>query len=328
MMRMLQTLKKLRILVTCIIIGLTVAAIFLVIRSRSRRLQPPTAALNHAKPNLAYLSLLNSDQLLAKVEGVELRSEDLKNFLQLDFHGQLLHSSMSSEDLSARIASGLDQLIEEELLAQEAKRRGLTTSLEGAQARRDLSDQYLKSELTKLAPVDDREVRTFYKDHGEKFLIPGGVELRELFLPHQGDKYTKEKREKALELAEEVAARARKGESFEELGKQYVPIAFLDRSKGYLFKGAVMDAADEQKVLALRPAEILGPIRVEGGYSVFQGIASVRARRIPFYEAQEKIKIYLEVRRQDELRKKLVSELRQRVSVQRFGPDTVLAAVR
>jgi hypothetical protein len=323
MMRMLQTLKKLRILVTCIIIGLTV-----VIRSRSRRLQPPTAALNHAKPNLAYLSLLNSDQLLAKVEGVELRSEDLKNFLQLDFHGQLLHGSMSSEDLSARIARGLDQLIEEELLAQEAKRRGLTTSLEGAQARRDLSDQCLKSELAKLAPVDDREVRTFYKDHGEKFLIPGGVEVRELFLPHQGDKYTKEKREKALELAEELAARARKGESFEELGKQYVPTAFLDRTKGYLFKGAVMDAADEQRVLGLHIGEILGPVRIEGGYSVFQGIASVRTRRIPFYEAQEKIKTYLEARRREELRKKLVSELRQRVSVQRFGPDTTLVAVR
>jgi hypothetical protein len=36
----------------------------------------------------------------------------------------------------------------------------------------------------------------------------------------------------------------------------------------------------------------------------------------------------LEARRREELRKKLVSELRQRVSVQRFGPDTVLAAVR
>jgi parvulin-like peptidyl-prolyl isomerase len=324
---MLQTLKKLRILVTCIIIGLTVAAIFLVIRSRSR-LGPPTAALNHAKPNLAYLSLLNSHQLLAKVDVIESRSEDLKNFLQLDFHGQLLHSSMSSEDLSARIGSGLDQLIEEELLAQEAKRRGLTTSLEGAQARRDLSGQYLRSELTKLSPLSDREVRSFYKDHGEKFLIPGGIQVRELFLPHRGDPDRKGKREKAFQLAEELAARARKGESLEELGKQYVPADFLDRTKGYLFKGAVMDAADEQRVLALRPGEILGPIRIEGGYSVFQGIASVRARRIPFYEAQEKIKIYLEVRRQEELRKKLVSELRQRVSVQRFGPDTELAAVR
>jgi parvulin-like peptidyl-prolyl isomerase len=284
--------------------------------------------LERAKPNLAYLSLLNSDQLLAKVEAVELRSQDLKDLLQLDFHGQLLHSSMSSEDLSLRIASGLDKLIEEELLAQEATKRGMKTSLEGAQARRDLSGQYLKSELAKLSAVSDPEVRSFYKNHGEKFLIPGGVQVRELFVPHQGDPAKKGKREKAFQLAEELAARARKGDSLEELGKQNVPAAFLARTKGYLFKGAVMDAADEQRVLALRPGVILGPVRIEGGYSVFQGIAPVRARRIPFYEAQGKIKTYLEARRQEELRKKLVDQLRQRISVQRFGPDTVLAAVR
>jgi uncharacterized SAM-binding protein YcdF (DUF218 family) len=327
MMRMLQTLKRLRILVAFLVVGLVVAAIFLAIRSRSWS-RPPTATLNHAKPNLAYLSLLNSDQLLAKVETIELRGKDLKDFLQLDFHGQLLHGSMSSEDLSLKIASGLDQLIEEELLAQEAKRRGLTTSLEGAQARRDLSDQYFKSELAKLTPVSDGEVRSYYKDHGEKFVIPRGVQVRELFLPHQGDPDRKDKRERAFQMAEQLAIRIRKGEALEELGREHVPPVYLERTKGYLFKGAVMEAVDEQKVLALRPGEIFGPVRIEGGYSVFQGIASVRARRIPFYEAQGKIQIYLEVRRQDELRKKLVSELRQRVSVQRFGPDTALVAVR
>lgn len=325
MIQILQTRKKSRILVACLVIGLTFAATLLLIRSRSRS-QPPT--LERAKPNLAYLSLLNSDQLLAKVEAIELRSQDLKDFLQLDFHGQLLHGSMSSEDLSLRIASGLDQLIEAELLAQEAKKRGMKTSFEGAQARRDLSDQYFKSELAKLSAVSDPEVRSFYKNHGEKFLIPGGVQVRELFVPHQDGPDKKEKRKKTFAVAEGLAARIRNGESLEALGKEHVPPAFLDRTKGYLFKGAVMDAADEQKVLALRPGEILGPVRVEGGYSVFQGIAQVRARLIPFYQAQDKIRVYLEARREEELRKRLVGQLKQQISVQRFGPDTVLAAVR
>jgi hypothetical protein len=327
MIQTLQTPKRSRILVACLVIGLTVAAASLLIRSRNRS-RIPIETLDHPKPNLAYLSLLNSDQLLARVEAIELRSQDLKDFLQLDFHGQLLHGSMSPEDLSLRIASGLDQLIEEELLAQEARRRGLKTSSAGARARRDLSGQYFKSELAQLAPVSDRELRSFYKNHGEKFLIPGGVQVRELFLPHQGDPAKKDRREKAFRLAEELADRLRKGESLEELGRQHVPPDRLDRTKGYLFKGAVMDAADEQKVLALRPGEILGPVRNEGGYSVFQGIDRVRTRLIPFYRAQEKIKAYLEARREEELRKKLVSQLKQQKSVQRFGPDTVLAAVR
>jgi len=324
---MLPNPKRSRILVAFAAIGLTVVFALLLIRSRSR-FQPPTETLNHPKPNLAYLSLLNSDQLLAKVDVVDLRSRDLRDFLQLDFHGQLLHGSMSSEDLSLRIASGLDQLIEEELLAQEAKKRGLKTLTEGAQARRDLSAQYFKSELAKLAPVSDQEMRSFYKNHGEKFVIPGGVQVRELFLPHQGDPGKKDKREKAFELAKDLTARMHQGESLEELAKEHVPPAFLERTKGYLFKGAVMDAADEQKVLALRPGEILGPVRIEGGYSVFQGIAQVRTRLIPFYQAQDKIKVYLGARQREELRRKLVDQLRLQISVQRFGPDTALAAVR
>jgi len=88
-----------------------------------------------------------------------------------------------------------------------------------------------------------------------------------------------------------------------------------------------MEVSDEQRVLALRPGEVVGPVRVEGGYSVFQGIVQVRSRLIPFYEAKEKIKGYLTTSQEEALRKKLLTQLQQQVSVQRFGPDTALAAV-
>jgi hypothetical protein len=89
-----------------------------------------------------------------------------------------------------------------------------------------------------------------------------------------------------------------------------------------------MELSDEQRVLALRSEEVVGPLRVEGGYSIFQGIARVRSRLMPFYQAREKIKVYLEGRKEEDLRRNLVSQLHRQISVQRFGPDTVLAAVR
>ena len=79
-----------------------------------------------------------------------------------------------------------------------------------------------------------------------------------------------------------------------------------------------MEAADEQKVLALRPGEIIGPLRVEGGYSIFQGVARIRGRLIPFFQARAYILAYLEQRRIEDARKKLVSQLRQEVLVRRF----------
>jgi len=306
---------------------LLAAAILLLFRSKhsSKRIAETS---NHNGPSLANLSLLESNRLVAKVGAIELYSKDLRDSLQLEFHGQMLHSSLSPEDLSLRIASGLDRLIEDELLAQEAVRRGQKTVLEGARARRDLAEQFLKAQLATLASVSDKETRNFYKNHGEKFVIPAGVQVRELFLPHQGDRDTKQKREQAYLLAEQLVARIRQGESLQGLGEKYASPAFLEKTKGYLFKGAVMDAADEQKVLSLRPFEVVGPLRVEGGYSIFQGISQVRARLIPFYEAQHKIKMYLERQREEELRKNLVHQLQSQTPVQRLGPDTVVAAVR
>ena len=88
-----------------------------------------------------------------------------------------------------------------------------------------------------------------------------------------------------------------------------------------------MAAEDEKKVLALRPGEVVGPLRIEGGYSVFQGVAQVRSGRISFYEAREKIKTYLEARRVEEARQQLVDNLQRQKLVQRFAPEKTLASV-
>ena len=67
-----------------------------------------------------------------------------------------------------------------------------------------------------------------------------------------------------------------------------------------------------------------GPFRTEGGYSVFQGISQERSRFIPFYEAKAKIQLFLEARRVEVLRKKLVDQLKQQVPIQRYEIDKLI----
>jgi plasmid stability protein len=125
----------------------------------------------------------------------------------------------------------------------------------------------------------------------------------------------------------ELAERIRKGESWESLAAQHVPEGQRDRAQVHEFRGAAMEIEDERKVLTLPPGEVVGPLRIEGGYSVFQGVAQVRSGRIPFYEAREKIKTYLETRRVEEARQQLVANLQRQRPVQRFASDKTLAAV-
>jgi hypothetical protein len=291
--------------------------------ARSRR---TTSSLTDDDAVLKNLALLEPKRMLAKVGNVELRSEDLREALQLEFHGRLSHAGLSSEDLARRVGQALDALVQDELLAQAARQEGLKTNLKGSAGRKDLARQYLAQDLAKLPPINEVELRNFYKNHGEKFIIPPSVRVRELFLPLQGprDKRSKVK-DKAYVLGQELAERIRKGESLESLAAQHVPEEQRSQAQVHEFRGGPMEAEDEKKVLALRPGEVVGPLRIEGGYSVFQGVTQVRSGRIPFYEAKEKIRAFLESRRAEDARQRLVANLQRQWPVQRFAPDKTMA---
>lgn len=302
-------------------------SLFLAARSGSRQTSPRPDDLLQA--DLRNLQLLKPNQLLAKVGEVELRSQDLREALQRDFHGQVSHAGLSAEDLASRIGRALDQLIEDELLAQEARRQGFKSSLAGPASRQDLARQSLQQYLAKLPAVTDADLRSFYKNHGEKFYIPPSARVRELFLPLQGTGDKKEQTiDKSYLLGQELAARIRQGESLEALARQNVPEAHRSRAQVHQFMGSVMSPKDEGEVLALRPGEVIGPVRVEGGFSVFQGVAQIRSSRMTFYEAKEKIRAYLDSRRLEEARKRFAADLRQQISVERFYPDKAVASAR
>src|SRR5262245_5179568 len=267
------------------------------------------------------LAFLGPNKLLATVGGVNLRSEDLLEVLQKEFHGPVSHTGLSTQDIAAKAGVALDGLIEDELLAEGARRRGMKTDLDGSAGREDLAGRYLA--LNKIPDPSDADLRGCYKDHGEKFYIPAGARVRELFLPLQegeGKAHQARAREKGptYSLGGQLVARIRAGDSVEDLAKQHVPEPYRDRARVHQFEGSVMSPEGESQVLALRPGEVAGPIRVEGGYAVFQCVSQIRSGRIPFYEAQGKIRKFLVAKQFEDTRKRIIAELGQQISVQRF----------
>ena len=326
-------LNRSRLWLVFLAAGLAGAVFLLIVRSNNGGLGNATTQGKASKANLTNLGLLEPHQLLASVGEVELRSEDLRDVLQKQFQGRVSHAGLSPQDLASQIGRALDTLIEDELLAQAGKRQGLKTTLTGNSGREQLARQYLQQRVAKHPPLSDADLRAFYKSHGEKFTIPPGAQVRELFLPLQGAGINPPKshnpaKDRAYLLGEQLAARIRNGESLETLAQQYVPEPYRKRAQVQRFDGAVMSSEDEQKVLALRPGEAVGPLRVEGGYSVFQGITQIRSGMITFYEAKEKIRSFLAARKLDEARKQLVAELQQQTRIQRFGVDKALASVQ
>src|SRR5262249_44673691 len=93
--------------------------------------------------DLKTLAFLSPNKLLATVGGVNLRSEDLLEVLQKEFHGPVSHTGLSTQDIAAKAGVALDGLIEDELLAEGARRRGMKTDLAGSAGREDLAGRYL-----------------------------------------------------------------------------------------------------------------------------------------------------------------------------------------
>lgn len=274
-------------------------------------------------PDLSNLTFLTPNRVVATVGGVNLRSEDLHEVLQRESDGTVSEAGLSAQDIAVKVGVALDHLIEDELLAEAARRQGIKTHLTGSAARQDLVHQYLA--LTKIPEPNDADLRSFYKNHGEKFYIPPGARVRELFLPLQGsegkvNKASHKTKGATYSLGEQLVARIRGGESLEDLAKQYVPDAYRNRAQVHQFEGDVESPEGESQVLALRPGEVAGPLRVEGGYSIFQCVAQIRSGRIPFSQAQEKIRVFLIAKRLEDTRKRLVAELGQQIPVQRSMP--------
>ena len=126
-------------------------------------------------------------------------------------------------------------------------------------------------------------------------------------------------------MGEELADRIRKGELLESLAAQYSPESERVCAQAHEFRSGPTEPQDERKVLKLKPGEVVGPFRIEGGYSLFQGGRQIRSGRIPFYEARDKIKTYLESKRVDETRKQ-VADLQQLKPIQRFALGQTVAA--
>jgi hypothetical protein len=279
---------------------------------------------NHPESHPTFLSALKLDQPVAKVGSIELRTDELRDFLLLEYHGQMTQATLPKSDLVEKISAALDLLIDEELLAQAALKEGLKSSFEGVEKKRDLAKKYLESQLAKEPPVSDVQLRDFYKNHGEKFYIPAGVQLREFFVPFTGEKSKAGKTDSAFDLAKDLADRVTKGDSIEKVSQKYVPELYRDRTQMHLYKGGVTEPVDDQKVLALRAGQSAGPFRTEGGYSVFQGISQERSRFIPFYESKAKIQLFLEARRVENLRQMLVDQLKQQIPIERYEIDKLI----
>ncbi len=214
----------------------------------------------------------------------------------------------------------LDQLIEQRLILQEARRRNTMpaetqveaqlqeikrnfpaeSDFEQALAQRnltlvDLKDRLrtnlaLRNLMAKVAPVAvaDTEIEQYFREHRTEFDKPEQAHVKHILLDDE-------------RLAEFVRGRLRRGESFDSLALQYSKDPG-SREKGgdlgFVSRGQLVPEF-EQVAFALQPKEISTIVKTQFGYHLIQVIERRPPQPANLAQARDQIRTVLQSSRQE-----------------------------
>jgi parvulin-like peptidyl-prolyl isomerase len=254
---------------------------------------------------------------VASVNGVEIQAVDLEKAMEERIPATG-HRNISQKRLAEIQTEELDKLIGQEILLQEARRlkikvkpesveaeiqkiqarfpseekyrqalkvQGLTpedirTGVERHLAIQQLTDQEVRSKIS----VSDDQMKGYYDGHREQFMRPPQIRLR-ILLIRVDPSGLEADWEKGRQKAQELADRAKKGENFEKLVREFSEDEDLKAKggdTGLLHQGRLPYSELEGVAYDRDPGSISDPVQTLYGYVVFKVEEKQPARQMAF----------------------------------------------
>jgi parvulin-like peptidyl-prolyl isomerase len=267
------------------------------------------------------------------------------------------HGSISDARREALRSQAVQELIQEELMVQEAKRQKVTllgadvddemakirkrfadqaqyqlalsrVGLSEAEIRRGVERHLLvkavtEKEVTAKVAVTDASMRAYYDADPSKFVVPEQVHFRQILIavdPGANPAQWDAARRRAAELGD----LARREKSFAELATTHSD----DRATrdtggdmGWVHRGR-LDHDQEDAIFALAPGGVSQPVRTLYGYAIYR-VEDKKASRGLSWEEVNKPRLADELRRAkaEELRAAWQANLRRRAVVEMSSPE-------
>ncbi len=260
-----------------------------------------------------------------------------------------LNPSESSKNLEHDL---LNQMIEQKLLQQEAKKKGIRVNdselelalkdiedrnhfpsrdaFKQAVARENVPwDKYvddLRNQLTVLKLMNrevdsnllitDADVQAYYDAHPEQFQLPEQIRLKQILVRVAAGASPEEIQEKR-QKAEEILAEARKGEDFDQLIEKYSDRTER-RSSGDLgaFKRGELTPEIDRVVFGLKDGEISPVVQTDLGFHLFKVQVPSGIRKQPFEKVKKEVEEKLTNEKRTQLRQKWLNEVWSRSFVE------------
>ena len=194
-----------------------------------------------------------------------------------------------------------------EFLVAKAKSLGLDKKEEIAtrvrSRREDLMVQELNKSVESAVQITEEDIRSYFEEHKEEYVIPDQANIREI--------QVKEKT-----LAENLLKRMKKGADIASLAEEYSERKWAAKKGGeFGFFTENEYGPIGKEAFKLNVGEFGGPLKVQGGYSVFKVIDRNESRAQTFEEAKPIIQRKLETERKKAAFENLMTSLKEKASI-------------
>jgi peptidyl-prolyl cis-trans isomerase C len=289
--------------------------------------QAQTATNAETKP-VDKVAALFGDEVIAKGKGVEVKRGQLdeeviriksqlaaagqpipaaqvkmveQNILDQMIALQLLKGKATPEDKASakttaekRFAAAKERLGSDDVVKMRLKAEGLTEDqLVVKWTEQATAEAVVKRELK--VNITDEEVKKFYDENPARFEQPESVRASHILFSTRDSatqqEVSEEKKAAKKKLAEDVLKRARGGEDFAKLAKEYTDDPGSKETGGeYTFPRGRMVPEFEATAFALSPGQISDLVTTQFGYHIIKLSEKIPAKKLEFAKVSSDLK--------------------------------------
>ncbi len=269
-------------------------------------------------------------QVIAQAQLVQIEGQMLNRLIQVKLLFQkatAVDKADGAQKADLQTASLLERAGSQEALDHQMKALGMTTDeLRSKITQETTAQAVLTRELNVTAT--DAEAANFYTDHPADFEQPEMINVRHIFLltvdPVTHEPLTMEQQQNKHKQAEDILKRARAGEDFAALVKQYSedPLTKDGKTETTLARGNPRTPPEiEAAAFSLTNNQISDVITTSVGYDIVKLLNKTPAKKVEYSTIAEKIKNYLIQQKTEKLAPAYLDKLQKDEDVQILDAD-------
>jgi peptidyl-prolyl cis-trans isomerase C len=242
---------------------------------------------------------------------------ELLSFKLVQAEGKARGITVTDQEIDGRIAEIRKQVPTDEAFQQALKQRQMTVADLRNETRVEiLVNKTMEAEIAPKVVVTPADLEAFYKQNPDQFKQPEQLRASHILFSVDSSA-TADFRKSTRDQAEGVLKRAKAGEDFAALAKQYSKDGSAQQGGDLnFFPRGQMVPAFEQAAFALKPGEISGIVETQFGYHIIKATEHKPERIVPLAEVSDRLNGFLRQRKQQELVQQFVESLKAKYKVE------------